>query len=178
MIGPVASLENKLLLWGRGWYKVPRACDIMQPYSIFFTLIWLNYRNPRSHSRLGWRTSGWSRASGSMTPSKEKRLAIMLVFIILCWFFKEGWLHSALFGNVYRTIFPSKRRRVVFKTGVIMYNVHSKIKMILIKHNLKILLSLYLHMFIFVIELMQNMNIFLWIRYIDRLMRALLRQLL
>ena len=29
--------------------------------------------------------------------------------------------YTALFGKVYRTIFPSKRRRLVFKTGVIMY---------------------------------------------------------
>ena len=45
--------------------------------------------------------------------------------------------YTAVFEKVYRTIFESKRRRLVFKTGVVMY-------------SRKYLKSVYLHIFIFV----------------------------
>ena len=81
-----------------------------------------------------------------MLECKSPLLGI-LKFIILI------YDNTALFGKVYRTIFQSKRRRLVFKTGVIM---------ILINMCTKICVSiLYLHIIIFVIKLKHNM-IFLY----------------
>ena len=59
-------------------------------------------------------------------------------------------LPTALFGKVPWTI--SKSKRLVLKTGVIMY----------IKKLLGNILTIYLHIFIFVIKLKQNMNISLF----------------
>ena len=64
-------------------------------------------------------------------------------------------------------------RYFIIKIGVIMYIQNNTYK-----SYSEIFLSIYSHIFIFVIKLIQNRNTFLWIRWIDRQMKPLLRQLL
>ena len=68
---------------------------------------------------------------------------------------------TALFGKVYLTIFQGKRRRLVFKTGVII-----AFKMILIKLLENILKYIFTYVYIFVIKLKHNM-IFICVSSID-----------
>ena len=65
--------------------------------------------------------------------------------------------NTALFRKVYPTIFQSKRRRLVFKTGVIIY----------IQNYTYLFLSLYFLIYIFVIKFKHNMN-FYCVNSIDR----------
>ena len=71
--------------------------------------------------------------------------------------------YTAWFGKVYRTIFQSKRRRLVFKTGVIIY-----IQNYNYKNKSKIFLRINLHIFIFIIKLKHNICIFCLLNSIDR----------
>ena len=52
---------------------------------------------------------------------------------------------TAIFGKVYRTISQSKGRRLVFKTGVIMYNQNDTY----IKYS-KIFLNIYVFTYIYI----------------------------
>ena len=61
---------------------------------------------------------------------------------------------TALFEKVYRTKFQSKRRWLVFKTGVIMYIQNNNFN-----NTYKIFLSIYLHIFISLKKLKHKINI-------------------
>ena len=84
--------------------------------------------------------------------------------------------NTAVFGKVYRTISQSKKRRLVFKTGVIMYIQNERIIRFFFEIYVYVQCT-YLHTFMFVIKLKHRI-IFLceFYRYVNRLMRPLLRQ--
>ena len=57
----------------------------------------------------------------SLQPWRWRDLSNQDVYCLTLTYQKQVIGTTALFGKVYGTIFQSKRRRLVFKTGVILY---------------------------------------------------------